>query len=104
MTDPVIDNDRLERVARAIEDECGGCDPGNFSAFVDAARAAIAAAETPEPELPSNFVKPEWWDAFWQSAARQINPQRPHGCICPPGAEATCQGWMCPRRAIGAPI
>lgn len=72
--------------------------------FARAAIAAMAAAETPEPELPANFVKPEWWDAFWQSAARQINPQRPHGCICPPGAEATCQGWMCPRRAIGAPI
>lgn len=24
---------------------------------------------------------------------------RPHGCVCPPGAEATCQGWSCPRRA-----
>lgn len=22
-----------------------------------------------------------------------------HGCICPPGAEATCQGFLCPRRA-----
>lgn len=30
-------------------------------------------------------------------------PQRkptPRGCICPPGAEATCQGVMCPRRAF----
>ncbi len=23
-----------------------------------------------------------------------------NGCICPPGAEATCQGWQCPRRAL----
>ena len=23
---------------------------------------------------------------------------RPHGCICPPGAEKTCQGIGCPRR------
>jgi hypothetical protein len=22
---------------------------------------------------------------------------KPHGCICPPGSEATCQGWQCPR-------
>ena len=22
------------------------------------------------------------------------------GCICPPGAEATCQGWQCPRRGV----
>ena len=23
---------------------------------------------------------------------------RPHGCICPPGSEKTCQGIGCPRR------
>lgn len=23
---------------------------------------------------------------------------KPHGCICPPGSEATCQGLACPRR------
>ena len=23
---------------------------------------------------------------------------KPHGCICPVGAEATCQGMACPRR------
>jgi hypothetical protein len=22
---------------------------------------------------------------------------KPHGCICPPGAESTCRGWGCPR-------
>lgn len=22
----------------------------------------------------------------------------PHGCICPPGSEKTCQGLCCPRR------
>ena len=24
---------------------------------------------------------------------------KPHGCICPVGAEATCKGMTCPRRA-----
>jgi hypothetical protein len=24
----------------------------------------------------------------------------PQGCICPPGAEATCQGPLCPRRSV----
>lgn len=24
-------------------------------------------------------------------------PPTPHGCVCPPGAEATCRGWSCPR-------
>jgi hypothetical protein len=28
---------------------------------------------------------------------QQPAPQ-PHGCICPPGSEATCQGFACPRR------
>lgn len=23
--------------------------------------------------------------------------ERPHGCICPPGAEQTCRGIGCPR-------
>lgn len=27
-----------------------------------------------------------------------ILPPQPHGCICPPGAEATCKGDFCPRR------
>jgi hypothetical protein len=22
----------------------------------------------------------------------------PRGCICPPGSEATCKGWACPRQ------
>lgn len=25
------------------------------------------------------------------------------GCVCPPGAEATCKGPLCPRRPIGQP-
>ena len=24
-------------------------------------------------------------------------PERPHGCVCPVGAEATCRGLACPR-------
>lgn len=47
--------------------------------------------------LPPGFVKPEWWDAMWQSAVRHVAAQKPHGCICPPGSEATCKGWSCPR-------
>lgn len=28
---------------------------------------------------------------------------RPHGCVCPVGAEATCMGLSCPRRLPGVP-
>lgn len=28
----------------------------------------------------------------------------PRGCICPPGAERTCQGWACPRKPLGAEL
>jgi hypothetical protein len=30
-------------------------------------------------------------------------PPSPHGCVCPPGSEATCKGALCPRRAPSAP-
>lgn len=52
-------------------------------------------------DLPPGFQKPEWWDAMWQSVIRHVTAQKPHGCICPPGSEATCKGWNCPRRPIG---
>jgi len=26
---------------------------------------------------------------------------RPYGCVCPTGAEASCQGLQCPRRSYG---
>jgi hypothetical protein len=34
------------------------------------------------------------WLACWLAPA-----SRPHGCVWPPGAEATCQGAACPRRS-----
>jgi len=27
-------------------------------------------------------------------------PMMCHGCICPPGSEATCQGLSCPRNGV----
>ncbi len=36
----------------------------------------------------------------WRERRVTTSPRKPHGCICPPGAEATCQGWQCPRRAL----
>lgn len=29
---------------------------------------------------------------------RPLVPTQSHGCICPPGSEATCKGLTCPRR------
>lgn len=37
----------IERVAKAIEDECAGCDPRDTAAFTAAARKAIAAIREP---------------------------------------------------------
>lgn len=37
----------VERVARAIEAECAGCDPRDFNPFLAAARAAIAEMREP---------------------------------------------------------
>lgn len=33
------------------------------------------------------------------AAAKDVTPQ-PRGCVCPPGAEATCHGFACPRQAF----
>jgi len=29
---------------------------------------------------------------------------KPHGCICPAGAEAACKGIACPRRGYGVGV
>jgi len=46
--------------------------------------------------------------SFWADGDRRTRHARVkrqttagHGCICPPGAEATCKGALCPRRPIG---
>lgn len=36
----------------------------------------------------------------WRDGQRSKPAQHPHGCICPAGAEATCQGALCPRRPL----
>jgi len=49
----------------------------------DLARAALAVAEP---------VVRKW--------EREKAPTlKPHGCVCPAGAESSCRGWQCPRRA-----
>ena len=42
------------------------------------------------------FVTPTDWCGEHQP--NTLMP--PAGCICPPGAEATCQGPLCPRRGV----
>lgn len=32
--------------------------------------------------------------------AEAMRPGAARGCICPPGAEATCRGIMCPRTPL----
>lgn len=55
-------------------------------------------------------------DGRWIEPERDLGPAPPprevppfppfhaigHGCICPPGAEATCKGPLCPRQGIRA--
>jgi hypothetical protein len=35
---------------------------------------------------------------YHHELAELLAKTRPHGCICPPGSEATCRGLSCPRR------
>jgi len=41
---------------------------------------------------------PGWLQEDIRRAVASLS--RPHGCICPPGAEAGCKGALCPRRAL----
>lgn len=50
---------------------------------------------------------PEGWHGIYASPylppprlPTWSNTPAPHGCICPPGSETTCQGPLCPRRPI----
>jgi hypothetical protein len=41
------------------------------------------------------YRPPNYVPGYYQAAT-------PRGCICPPGAEKTCQGFGCPRKGISA--
>src|SRR6185503_3636564 len=47
-----------------------------------------------QPHRPYNPWNPVPMPQTWPACS-------PRGCICPPGAEATCQGVGCPRKAWG---
>lgn len=60
------------------------------------------------PCLMRNFIQR---DGHWVRKEQDFGPimpdpetrvigSRPHGCVCPPGAEATCKGPLCPRQPI----
>lgn len=38
------------------------------------------------------------------AAIAAASQPKPRGCVCPPGSEATCKGWDCPRRAPPAAL
>jgi hypothetical protein len=44
-------NDNLDRFAKAIEQECAGCDPRDFECFRLAAAATLQALRTPSQEM-----------------------------------------------------
>jgi hypothetical protein len=43
--------------------------------------------------------RPPFYQGIWPGHTYPVQPTQ-HGCICPPGAEKTCQGPMCPRRPL----
>lgn len=54
-------------------------------------------------ELLRGIDANRYWESRWRDEHAEIERLRaalkakPRGCICPPGAEATCRGWDCPR-------
>ena len=65
--------------------------PAMYAAMHEALDAYEAAKRKCHP-LPDPFRAP-LTDTI-------VRTQRPHGCICPAGAEAGCKGAMCPRRSL----
>lgn len=64
--------------------------PGREPPAVTYTRNPLPAGDPANPISPTEPLSP--------AAA-----PRPHGCICPPGAEAGCRGWQCPRRMPTTP-
>lgn len=68
-----------------------------------------------QPKCPCMMANVVKRDGRWIEKERDLGPVitprvrfpagviPSHGCICPPGAEATCKGVLCPRRPIGSP-
>ena len=73
--------------------------------------SVAAAAASLMAVIDARGGNPRWphgGDAFhaalWNLCSQLLDPSpspaAPHGCICPPTAERTCQGLGCPRRAV----
>jgi hypothetical protein len=64
-----------------------------------------------EPYCPCMMRDMVQHEGRWIRPERDIGPVSPltltpsaRGCICPVGAEKTCQGSLCPRKAIDATV
>lgn len=72
------------------------CTPGLKSPF-----CGVGDCQWPTPAIPmpagAAVPKPSVEDRL-AALERAAVAARPHGCICPPGAEAGCRGFACPRR------
>ena len=90
---------------------CASCDIG-FHCRTDPAaawnrRASDLPSQAPDRErqptlMPFYGAQPAWLSGITFGNPPNTPPERtrPHGCICPPGAEAGCRGSQCPRRAM----
>lgn len=63
-----------------------------------------------QPRCPCMMRYVTTRDGRWIEPERDLGPVGPNvalptmsiGCVCPPGAELTCRGILCPRRALSA--
>jgi hypothetical protein len=65
-----------------------------------------------QPKCPCQMRNVIQRDGRWIERERDLGPVSPaprvnvplgaQGCICPPGAERTCAGGMCPRKPLGS--
>jgi hypothetical protein len=50
--------------------------------------------------FPNYTVHPPHYPLNYPHYGYTTTTATPRGCICPPGAEKTCQGFGCPRKPI----
>lgn len=62
-----------------------------------------SAREYDRFQRDGHWIRPEQVIAPVRPAPIPAPPTTTMGCVCPAGAEKTCQGPLCPRRSTGSP-
>lgn len=71
--------------------------PNEATLLTAAYATRLLSGQTYVPLIVPDHTSTTGWR---QTLVPYSPPLTPHGCVCPPGSEATCQGLGCPRRGV----